>query len=309
MDGWTTPPQGFKLEPLPYGLNHVNGVPVETLSAHDDRLGGGEEALAKQIEAIARERGAHTVYLSALNVRHIPQVSFSGYSLGSVLPPPASTPIYLTQHYCYAAFLCNAPAGEEIHQFDAPVIGYRAFNWKGGPLLGIGFGVPWPITKEPQCAKCEKEAHASAWGENSLWSNPLTKRPSHDAPDEGCSCGIYAHKAPERLYLGPINAVVIGYGKVIVHPDGWRAEKVEIVGLKAYKEEDEGPSSMFAFLKAEKGHPEWWNSKPPSPGALEILAEQYGTRIIENWDHGVVLAEELGAQKISEEIHSRAASR
>ena len=58
MDGWTTPPQGFKLEPLPCGLNHVNGVPVETLSAHahDDRLGGGEEALAKQIEAIARER-------------------------------------------------------------------------------------------------------------------------------------------------------------------------------------------------------------------------------------------------------------
>ena len=55
MDGWTTPPQGFKLEPLPYGLNHVNGVPVETL-AYDGRLGGGEEALAKQIEAIARER-------------------------------------------------------------------------------------------------------------------------------------------------------------------------------------------------------------------------------------------------------------
>lgn len=248
-----------------------------------------------------------------------------------------------------------------IHQLDAPAIGYRAFSWNGGALLGIGFGAEWPVQKGPQvanCAHCEGAPSSAAMGTRSFWPQP-EKREWHDAPLESCSCGVYALNDPKRVSGGVIKAVTIGYGKLVVHPDGWRAEKSELIGLIApppkpnpacdhrrwnvqsdYCEtcgctrqllEQTPPSIVEKIIKEElqAGYKRAAQCYPnpgvsptmkfsgllrnawpdtPSLDALEILAEQYGARVIQNWDDGVALAEEQGAKPIPDEVYAEAAA-
>jgi len=234
-----------------------------------------------------------------------------------------------------------------IVQLNAPAIGYRAFSWNGGPLLGIGFGAPWPVQREPQVANCancygtpSSKAKGSMW--NGFGSTPITTL--HDAPLETCQCGIYALNDPRRVSGGTIKAVTIGYGKLIVHPDGWRAEKSELIGLivppdpskcqhewtalaqtlqcskclttKQQVEQEENATGTFAALILTQAYERQMNqalwgtaaSQSPSLAALEILAEQYGARVIQNWDDGVALAQEQGAKPIPDEVYEEARS-
>lgn len=177
-------------------------------------------------------------------------------------------------------------------RLDAPAIGFRAFKWNGGALCSIGVAAEWPVQREPQCAEC------------------LATRESHSAPQENCSCGIYAHSKPELVH-GGIKAVTIGYGRLIVHPDGWRAEKSEIIGLIAPEKSPERPQLINQqYLEEHIMATTFFSSHvigtAPSPEALEILAEQYGARVIQNWDDGIALAQEQGAAPIPDEIYKQA---
>ncbi len=199
-------------------------------------------------------------------------------------------------------------------ELDAPAIGFRAFKWKGGPLRSVGVYANWPVQHEAQHASCYYQtATGKAWA---------TQFSNHEesAPVEKCACGIYAYSKPEPVeHLGSIRAVVIGYGRLIVHPDGWRAEKCEIIGLI--------PSATPTVKLPNCKHDHWdslgdlcrdcgWTGQAirsaggtipaPSRDALQILAEQYGTRVIENWEDGIALAQEQGATPIPDEVYAKA---
>jgi hypothetical protein len=61
----------------------------------------------------------------------------------------------------------------------------------------------------------------------------------HPAPQKGCGCGLYAHYSLEDLSnsvnwgdeSGTIVGAVSGWGRVILHPDGWRAQYARVLAL------------------------------------------------------------------------------
>ncbi|HTZ63477.1 MAG TPA: hypothetical protein VMB51_05180 [Solirubrobacteraceae bacterium] len=177
-------------------------------------------------------------------------------------------------------------------RLDAPAIGYRVFKWAGsGPLRSAAVEVEWPITREPQRARC---LHSS-----------------HPAPQERCTCGLYAYSEPPGIPEAPVGAVVIGYGDLIIHPDGWRAETVELVAL------------VEAFLPDRRCEHEWHAPGPTlvcsrcgaveqaaeiskNLAGLDLLAEQYGVRVLDRWEDAAALARELGAEPIPEILHAEA---
>ncbi len=302
--GWESLPQGFDVKPLPVGVTVINGVQIKALAVNDE----GQDALVRAIELGAVDHKADTIYLSEPRYREMPEV------LGNHPLPPRK------QWWCYVAFIQGVPVEKPPrapYQLDAPAIGFRAFKWDGGPLKSVGVQATWPVQREPQCASCiyqqENNPYALA-GELYHFGNH-----EDDAPSEGCTCGIYAHSSPDVIQFSTIKAVVIGYGKLIIHPDGWRAERCEIIGLIAPEpkpELDEGKLQAEAERLAEKytyteGYVRihvgtWPEPPPPSREALEIIAEQYGTRVIENWDDGIALAQEQGAVPIPDELHVKA---
>jgi len=338
---WQSAPRGFKIEPLPVGstqVHHVNGrnFPVETIAVNDTN----ERALVEEIERLGRQHYAETIYLSEPLYRELPCV------FGTIPQPPRR------QWYCYACFVSaqKAPVRRSGVKLDAPAIGFRAFNWNGGALLGVGFSAPWPITKEPQVANCAyEEGSPSSGSMATMWPSSGRNHAADGdcAPVESCSCGIYSHALPEQIPQGVIKAVTIGYGKIIVHPDGWRAEKSELIALIAppkppsecehkwevrsatlccskchitrqefeqHKLEAEAsgqffqpgasPTMVFSGLLRSA----WFECPmPPSLAALEILAEQYGARVVDSWDDAVALAEEQGAKPIPDELYAEAA--
>jgi hypothetical protein len=60
----------------------------------------------------------------------------------------------------------------------------------------------------------------------------------HDAPQSGCSCGIYASHEPDYRfptvdYRG-VSGIVTAWGAIEVHADGLRAEFVRVEALSLY---------------------------------------------------------------------------
>jgi hypothetical protein len=54
----------------------------------------------------------------------------------------------------------------------------------------------------------------------------------HAAPHVDCFCGTYAFYADDdHLAMWPITGVIRARGRIIVHPDGFRAQYVEVVAL------------------------------------------------------------------------------
>lgn len=156
-------------------------------------------------------------------------------------------------------------------QLSAPAIGYRAFKWDGsGPLKATGVEASWPISRAPQYAKCIQ-----------------TTTPHHVAPQESCTCGIHAYSTPGQVGAG-VGGVVMGYGNLIIHPDGWRAEIVELVALVL-------PLGADARWKSAV-----------SPEAIQMIAEQYGVRALDRWEDAAAVAREYGAEPIPEILHAEA---
>lgn len=187
-------------------------------------------------------------------------------------------------------------------QLQAPAIGYRAFKWDGtGPLKSTGVEASWPITREPQRAKCVATTVAA-----------------HNAPQEDCACGLYAHSTPEAIAgsVGAyaVGAVVIGYGNLIIHPDGWRAETAELVGIIDRSRVDD----------VDRNCPHAWSvngarlscyrcgasmqavEMAGGLAGLDLLAEEYGVRVLDRWEDAEALARELGAEPVPEILHAEA---
>lgn len=180
-------------------------------------------------------------------------------------------------------------------QLSAPAIGYRSFKWDGsGPLKATGVEASWPITREPQYARCIQ-----------------TATPHHVAPQEGCTCGIHAYSTPGQVGAG-VGGVVMGYGNLIIHPDGWRAEIVELIALvardaltSAQRECEHVWETRSAILICERCRATMQATETEMPG-LDLLAEQYGVRVLDRWEDAAAVAREYGAEPIPEILHAEA---
>ena len=112
-------------------------------------------------------------------------------------------------------------------QITEPVIGVRRWTVTNeGNLVSPIIEGCW----EPgvNTAKCIKSRVWQPW--------------RHDGPSpvDGCTCGIYAHHEDMlRADSSGVWGVVRGWGNVRVHPDGWRAEKAELLGIFATNQKQE----------------------------------------------------------------------
>jgi hypothetical protein len=57
----------------------------------------------------------------------------------------------------------------------------------------------------------------------------------HASPHPDCQCGVYAYDRPGlRSYYGEVwwcEGVISAWGRLVVHPDGWRAEHARVEAL------------------------------------------------------------------------------
>lgn len=101
------------------------------------------------------------------------------------------------------------------------VLGFRTWRVareRGGlELHSSGLGkYKWrPDYNEAIC----QTSSLGTWFETTPWWQTV-----HDAPDHGCTCGLYAyHEAPLVETYGLAGAV-LGWGQMEVHHRGWRAQ-------------------------------------------------------------------------------------
>lgn len=84
------------------------------------------------------------------------------------------------------------------------IVGYKFLDVQNGVLVG---GLGYPLTSRYDEAKC------LAGGK-------------HKSPDTHCSCGHHVRWEPDHYYAAM--AQVVCYGKVWLHSEGCRAEKIRI---------------------------------------------------------------------------------
>lgn len=104
-------------------------------------------------------------------------------------------------------------------QITEPVIGIRRWNVTAkGELYSPIIEGPW-----------ERGVNLATCIKGRIWQ-PLHH--SGPSPVDGCSCGIYAHHEDQlSASSSGVWGVIRGWGSVRVHPDGWRSEKAELLGI------------------------------------------------------------------------------
>lgn len=121
---------------------------------------------------------------------------------------------FITNHYpANPGALYKTPIEEKLKDLGLsiePIVGYRDFLWKNGKLFSRGYDTPWP-PREKLVAFCKND--------------PLLA--DHDAPEQGCKCGIYAFDTPNHHDLNWTSAIwaeLYLWGEVLICDSGYRAE-------------------------------------------------------------------------------------
>lgn len=120
------------------------------------------------------------------------------------------------------------------------VVGYRHWIVKDGRLCPAAARAqpPWrPGANEARCATELAQALHATKRERPKSMDPKLIG-AHDAPHPDCFCGLYAYHAPELSDYGhhgqenpAVLGAVVGWGRIAVHKDGWRAQHAEVVAL------------------------------------------------------------------------------
>lgn len=105
---------------------------------------------------------------------------------------------------------------------------YRKDGW----VLGsVGVGAHWE--SKSITARCVKFGSVVAASMLKNWGIEA-KNKDHEAPHNGCTCGIYGWYEPEwanRYHTGSIMGVVEYSGRILMGSKGFRAEKAKVVAI------------------------------------------------------------------------------
>jgi|SRR5271168_589869 len=105
-----------------------------------------------------------------------------------------------------------------IPDYISPIVGYRAWTWNTLGLRSLS-GTLWR-PGQPQVARCRA---------STVVGRSKANDDVHDAPHEGCTCGIYAtktlhHFRSARYDRYGIHGEVYLWGTVVEHELGYRAQ-------------------------------------------------------------------------------------
>jgi hypothetical protein len=108
----------------------------------------------------------------------------------------------------------------------APVVAFRSWRLAGGRLMSPFIPCRWD----------GRVMRATCFDANrSLTRGVGWLDEPHDSPHEACQCGIYAYHTPgPRSWFGEAywcEGVVSAWGRLVVHPDGFRAEHARVEAL------------------------------------------------------------------------------
>jgi hypothetical protein len=118
-------------------------------------------------------------------------------------------------------FLAPANLGEAPDIIE-PVVAFRKFRVVDGRLRSLYEPIFWLDPMQ------EAECRAANRG-----------HPPHDAPETGCTCGIYASHEPDYEfpavdYRG-VSGIVTAWGNIEVNAAGFRAQFVQVEALSIYE--------------------------------------------------------------------------
>ena len=95
-----------------------------------------------------------------------------------------------------------------VPDYISPVVGYRVWHWDSTGVNSLN-GAHW-LPRNPFLAECKAQR-------------------CHEAPHEGCTCGVYAAKSVDHLHRTGyeqygVTGEVYLWGTVVEHEQGWRAQ-------------------------------------------------------------------------------------
>lgn len=110
-----------------------------------------------------------------------------------------------------------------------PVVAFRSWRVVDGRLRSVYLPHFW--TERDATARC---LHSQAPDAGA----PRSAAPGHEAPDRGCTCGIYAYYRPDLNFPTVDHQGVAGivslWGAIEVHDEGMRAQHARIEALALY---------------------------------------------------------------------------
>ena len=132
----------------------------------------------------------------------------------------------------------DASAGASF-PMNEPVLGYRAWLIEPGRdgyrLRSVLWSAQWASTPGAwTVAACRPQTGSGS---------PLVRHNQTSAPNPDCTCGIYAYHSlsiggydgrlvqPDSAEIGIVWGAVVGTGRVLVYPDGWRAQFARPVAI------------------------------------------------------------------------------
>ena len=110
-----------------------------------------------------------------------------------------------------------------------PVVAFRSWRVVDEALRSVYLPVVWSDRDMSAACLCSESPDADA---------PRSAAPGHDAPDRGCTCGIYAYYEPDLNFPTVDHRGVAGivslWGSIELHEEGMRAEHARVEALALY---------------------------------------------------------------------------
>jgi hypothetical protein len=206
---------------------HKPKPPQDSLTQREQSI-AARRAMLERVGAVAE---ADEDYLNRL-AGAVSSFSFSRPGFGAPTPEPRPDPVHRT----------------------GKALGFRSWKLEGYQLVSANahYG-GWKID-EPTEAECyggvgnamasmilmnQLAASTTYLGGASIPAKAPRAKPTnaHPAPHPGCDCGLYALHAPEfmsRWHQGEplmVHGAVLGWGRMEVHHEGWRAQYAQPVML------------------------------------------------------------------------------
>jgi hypothetical protein len=137
-------------------------------------------------------------------------------------------PVFELGGMLYPAPILPEPEEQGEPMFTEKVVGYRSWRFDSDRLKAIAWEEYWvPGVNTAQC-------HLTRGDRGRRWARLANHNPEH-VPSHDCQCGLYAYHRPVNVIPGGaiegITGAVTAWGKMEVHPTGFRAQYAEIVAL------------------------------------------------------------------------------